>query len=155
MAKPNAGTTQGTPTILNRRARHDYEILNTYEAGIMLAGAEVKSVLRGKVNLAGAFCRFVDGELWLMELDIAPYEMATAFVPDRRRRRKLLMHRREIHLIRRRSEERGLALIPTKVYFKNRRVKVEIAIARGKRAHDKREAIAKKDALRESRRRDL
>ncbi len=149
MVKKGKPRPSGPPTILNRRARFDYEILETYEAGIVLVGAEVKSVLAGKVNLSGAHARIRDGELWLDEMDVAPYEKATSYVPDRQRSRKLLLHRREIAVLRRRSEERGLALIPTKVYFRNGRVKVEIAVARGKRQYDKRRTLAEKDTRRE------
>jgi SsrA-binding protein len=149
MSKSRGAHAGGPPTIVNRKARFDYEILESQEAGIALEGSEVKSILNGKVNLAGAFCRVIDGELWLLEMDIAPYEMASAYPPDRRRKRKLLMKKREINLIRRKSEEKGLSLLPTKVYFRNRRVKVEVSIARGKKKYDKRDAIAKRDERRE------
>ena len=141
----------GPPTISNRRARFDYEILDTYEAGIVLEGSEVKSVLAGKASLAGAFCRVDDEEVWVHEMDIAPYEQAGAYRPERDRRRKLLLHRREIVLLRRRAEEKGFSIIPLKMYFKNRRVKLEIAIARGKRQYDKREKINSDIARREAR----
>ena len=140
---------EGPPVIVNRRARYDYEILSSYEAGIMLEGSEVKSVLRGQVNLTGSFCHVDSGEMWLEELDIAPYDKSSTYTPERRRRRKLLLHKREIEQIRRRSEERGLTLIPTKVYFRNSRVKVEVSIARGKRQYDKRDKIDAKDARKE------
>lgn len=149
MVKKGKARASGPPTILNRRARFDYEILETYEAGIVLVGAEVKSVLAGKVNLSGAHAQVRGGEVWLEEMDVAPYEKATSYIPDRQRPRKLLLHRREIALLRRRSEERGLALIPTKVYFRNGRVKVEIAVARGKKHYDKRRSLADKDLRRE------
>ncbi|MCH8275203.1 MAG: SsrA-binding protein SmpB [Armatimonadetes bacterium] len=145
-----ASSKRGAPTIVNRRARHDYEILGSYEAGIVLEGSEVKSVLNGEVSLAGGFCRVMDGELWLMDVDIAPYEMSSPPRPDRRRTRKLLMHKREIELLRRRSEERGLTLIPTKVYYRGRRVKVEVSLARALRKYDKRRQIAEKEARREA-----
>lgn len=149
MAKSGKSKPEGPAVIANRRAQYDYEILSSYEAGIALVGSEVKSVYRGGANLTGAFCRVEDNEAWLFDMDIAPYESSSAFTPERRRKRKLLLHKREIELIRRRSEERGLALIPTKVYFKNGRVKVEISIARGKRQFDKREKITAKDTRRE------
>lgn len=135
-------------SIVNRKAKHDFEILDSYEAGIVLAGAEVKSVLQGKVNMTGAWCTVENGELYLNDLEIAPYEQARSFAPARRRRRKLLMHKREILLLRRRSEERGLALIPTKIYYRNGRVKVEVSVARGRKAYDKREKIKERDVRR-------
>jgi len=151
MAKASEMKHAGPPTISNRRARFDYEILDTYEAGIVLEGSEVKSVLAGKASLAGAFCRVDDEEVWVHEMDIAPYEQAGAYRPERDRRRKLLLHRREIVLLRRRAEEKGFSIIPLKMYFKNRRVKLEIAIARGKRQYDKREKINSDIARREAR----
>lgn len=135
-------------SIVNRRARHDYDILESHEAGIVLEGAEVKSILRGKVNMTGAWCSIEGGELFLNDLDIAPYEQAGAFAPDRRRRRKLLMHKREITLLRRRAEERGLTLIPTKIYYRNGRIKVEVSVARGRKKYDKREKIIERDLRR-------
>jgi len=151
MAKASEKKHAGPPTISNRRARFDYEILDTYEAGMVLEGSEVKSVLAGKASLAGAFCRVEDGEMWIYEMDIAPYEQAGAYRPERDRRRKLLLHRREIVLLRRRAEEKGFSIIPLKVYFSSRRVKVQIAVARGKRQYDKREKIATDIARREAR----
>lgn len=136
------------PVIQNRRARHDYEILNTYEGGIVLAGSEVKSIFAGKAHLQGAYCRIESGEVWLYDMEVAPYEKAGSYLPERKRKRKLLFHKREIELIRRRSEERGLSLIPTKVYFSNGKVKVEVALAKGRKTYDKREAIKKKDEKR-------
>ncbi|MDQ2986313.1 MAG: SsrA-binding protein SmpB [Armatimonadota bacterium] len=151
MAKAHAKKQAGPPTISNRRARYDYELLDTYEAGIVLEGSEVKSVLAGKASLAGAFCRVEDNELWVHEMDIAPYDKASVYQPTRDRRRKLLLHRREISLLRRRAEEKGFSIIPIRMYFKNRRVKVEIAIARGKRQYDKRDKIEADAARREAR----
>jgi SsrA-binding protein len=138
----------GPPVIVNRRARHDYEILSSYEAGIVLVGSEVKSVLQGQVNMTGAWCSVEDGELFVHDLDIAPYKQSSSFVPDRRRTRKLLMHKKEIELLRRRTEERGLTLVPTKIYYKNGRVKVEISIVRGRKKYDKRERIKERDLRR-------
>lgn len=145
-----AGVKEEGPKVLqNRRARFDYELLQTFEAGIALAGSEVKSIWRGKVNMTDAFCQVKDGELWLFNLDIEPYEHSSHFQPERRRDRKLLLHRKEIDLIQRRAQEKGLTIVPTKLYFKNGRVKVEVALARGKREYDRREQIAKDDARRE------
>ena len=141
-------------TITNRKARHDYEFLHTYEAGIALQGSEVKSVFAGRVSMTDAYCDIKGTELWIVNLDIEPYKnTALAFAPARRRERKLLMHRREITLIARRSQEKGLAIVPYKIYFKNGRAKVEIALARGKRQYDKRQAIKEKDERRELKKR--
>ncbi|HWP31298.1 MAG TPA: SsrA-binding protein SmpB [Fimbriimonadales bacterium] len=149
MPSPSDSKAKSLPVFINRRARHDYEILDSYEAGIALQGAEVKSILQGKLNFTGAYCRVVDGELWLENMDIAPYEQARAYAPPRQRPRKLLMHKQEIERLRRRIEEKGLTLIPTKVYFRNGKVKVEISLARGKKRHDKREKLIEKAARRE------
>lgn len=151
MAKQRDKKADGPPTILNRRARYDYELLDTYEAGLVLEGPEVKSILAGQASLAGAFCRVEDGEVWVYEMDVAPYDKAGTYRPERDRRRKLLLHKREISLLRRRAEEKGFSIIPTKLYFKNRRVKIEIAIARGKRQYDKRDKIEATIARREAR----
>lgn len=136
-------------TILNRKARYDYEILQTWEAGMVLVGSEVKSLYLGRANLTDGFCQAREGELWLMGLDIEPYDKAVHFSHERRRDRKLLMHRKEIELLARRAEAKGLAIIPLKIYFKNGKAKVEIALARGKRQYDKREKIAAKETRRE------
>ncbi|MEM4407675.1 MAG: SsrA-binding protein SmpB [Candidatus Caldarchaeum sp.] len=135
----------------NRKARHEYDLLERYEAGIALQGSEVKSVLTGKLSLSGAYCRVVNGEAWVFDLDIAPYEKASTFVPERRRPRKLLLHKREIEQLRRKAEIKGLTIVPTKVYYKNKRVKVEIAIARGRKKSDKREKILEREERRQAR----
>ena len=150
--KDAAKQTPGPRTIVNRRARYDYEFLSTFEAGVALAGSEVKSVFLGRVNMTDAYCQVRQGEIWLSNLDIEPYSHASHFQPDRRRERKLLMHRKEIDLLERKSLEKGLALIPSAIYFKNGKVKVEVALARGKRKYDKREQIAKDEQRRESER---
>lgn len=139
------------PVIRNKRSGYDYELSGFQEAGIVLVGSEVKSILKGKANFSGAFCRIKNGEIWLEDMDIAPYEMASAFTPERKRPRKLLMHKREIELIRRKSEEKGLTIIPTKIYFKNGKVKVEIAIAKKKKRFDKREKLIERHSEREKR----
>jgi SsrA-binding protein len=139
----------GPATIANRRARFDYEVLDTYEAGIALVGSEVKSLFLGRANLTDAFCQVLRGEMWLIGMDIEPYSHASHFLPDRRRDRKLLLHRKEIDLIERKSQEKGFALIPLKVYFKNGRVKVEIGLCRGKKQYDKRTQIAERETRRE------
>ncbi|MBX3119269.1 MAG: SsrA-binding protein SmpB [Fimbriimonadaceae bacterium] len=146
-------TSESGPRVLeNRKARYDYEFLETLEAGIALAGSEVKSVWKGKVNMTDAYCRIKSGELWLMNLDIEPYEHSSHFQPERRRDRKLLAHRKEIDTLERKTNEKGLSLIPSKIYFKNGRVKIEIALARGKKQYDKRQSIAKKEQTREEQR---
>jgi SsrA-binding protein len=151
MVKAANKKSSGPPTVNNRRARFDYELLDKYEAGLVLEGSEVKSVLAGKASLAGAYCRVEDGEVWVYDLDIAPYEKATAYQPPRDRKRKLLLHKREISLLRRRADEKGLSIIPVRMYFKQRRVKLEIAIARGKKLYDKRDKIEADAARREAR----
>lgn len=138
--------------MVNRRARYDYEFLSTYEAGIALAGTEVKSVFHGRVNMTDAYAEVRGGEMWLVNLDIEPYTHATHFQHERRRDRKLLLHRKEIDTIQRRSQEKGLTIVPSAMYFKNGRVKVEIALARGKRQYDKRQQIAKDDVRKEAER---
>lgn len=141
------------PKVLqNRRARFDYELLQSFECGIALAGSEVKSIWRGKVNMTDSFCQVKERELWLINLDIEPYENATQFQPERRRDRKLLAHRKEIDLIERRSKEKGLTIVPTKIYFSKGKVKVEIALARGKRQYDRRDQILRDETRREAER---
>lgn len=154
MAKKNADKKQdqGPATIKNRKAGFDYEFLQTFEAGIVLIGSEVKSIYQGRANLTDAYCQIKDGEIWLINSDVEPYTHSTYFQPERRRDRKLLMHRKEIALIDRRSSEKGLTIIPTKMYFSHGKVKVQIALARGKRSYDKREALAKKETRREAER---
>ena len=131
----------------NRRARHDYEILETFEAGIVLKGSEVKALRSGKIDFTGSFARFEGGELWLENLYIAPYEKATYDAPDPRRSRKLLMHRREINKLAATTAQKGLTLVPLKIYFNNRgQAKVLLGLARGRRdyqkkAEDKRKAV--------------
>jgi len=139
------------PTINNRRARYDYLILQTYEAGIMLAGAEVKSIRDGKANLADAYGRVQNHEVWLHGMHISPYEYSRGDL-DPIRPRKLLLHHREIDDIERATAEKGVTIVPLRLYFKDGRVKVEIGTARGKRAYDKRHAIAERDAKREAQR---
>jgi len=142
---------EGPRSILNRRARFDYHIEDSIEAGIALSGSEVKSIFLGRANLTDAYCRVIHGELFLLNMDIDPYEKAAvAFLPERRRDRKLLMHRKQIDTLDRKSMEKGFTLIPLKVYFNARgRVKVEVGLGKGKAQYDKRDKIAKDDARRE------
>jgi len=150
MAKQGGKKSGEAPrSIQNRRARFDYNILESHEAGVVLVGSEVKSLYLGKAHLTDAYCRVINGELFLMNADIEPYDKATVFQHERRRDRKLLMHRKEIVNIDRKSMEKGLALIPLAMYFKNGRVKVEVGIGRGKALYDKRDKLAKEDTRRE------
>ncbi|MDP9387836.1 MAG: SsrA-binding protein SmpB [Actinomycetota bacterium] len=138
------------PVAQNRKARHDYEVLETFECGIALRGSEVKSLRDGKVQLREAYARVDDGEVWLHGVHVSPYAMATGFgAHDPERPRKLLLHRREIDELRARTHQDGLALVPLSVYFKDGRAKVELGLARGRKTYDKRHAIAARDAARE------
>ena len=133
----------------NRRARHDYTIEDTYEAGIALTGTEVKSLRLGRASLADGFALVVDGEVWLHNVHIPEYIAGTWTNHTPRRTRKLLLHRGEIDRLNRKLTEGGQTLIPLSLYFKDGKVKVELALARGKRTYDKRQDLAKKDAARE------
>ncbi|UCE87092.1 MAG: SsrA-binding protein SmpB [Deltaproteobacteria bacterium] len=136
----------------NRRGRFDYEILDTVEAGIALLGPEVKSLRAGKASLSDAYAVVRRGEVYLVNAHISPYEQAGRENPDPRRDRKLLLHRAEIARLHGKVAERGLTLVPLSLYFKDGRVKVELALARGKRRYDKREAIRRREEDRELRR---
>jgi len=133
----------------NRRARHEYEILDTVEAGIVLLGPEVKSLRQGKVSLADAYATVRRGELWLLNVHVSPYEQAGRENPNPRRERKLLAHRAEISKLAGQVAERGLTLVPLSLYFQDGRAKVELGLARGKRRYDKRQAIRKREEDRE------
>ena len=133
----------------NRRARHEYQLLERVEAGVVLTGTEVKSLRDGRATLAQAYADVRDGELWLVGLHISPYEQGASGAHDPDRPRKLLAHRREIDSLYGMVREKGLTLVPTRLYFKNGRVKVEIAVARGKDVRDKRRDIAKREADRQ------
>ena len=137
----------------NRRGRFDYEIVDTFEAGIVLVGPEVKSLRDGRANLGDAFASMHHGELWLEKLHISAYEPATRANPtDPQRRRKLLLHRYEIDRLDGRVSEKGLTLIPLTIYFFRGKAKVELALARGKQRHDKRHAIRDREGDREAQR---
>ena len=137
----------------NRRARHDYDILDTYEAGLVLVGSEVKSLREGKAQLRDSYARVVDGEVWLFSMHIPPYAFASGFgATDPDRRRKLLLHRREIDELTRRTTLESLTLVPLSVYFTDGRAKVNLALARGRKRYDKRHALAARDADLEARR---
>ncbi len=133
----------------NRKARHEYFIEETYEAGIVLQGSEVKSVRAARANLKDSYARVVNGELMLYNMHISPYDFASSFNHDPLRTRKLLMHRREINKLAGYVQEKGYALIPLNTYLKKGKVKIELALARGKKKYDKRHDIAEKDAKRE------
>ncbi len=132
----------------NRKARHDYHILDTLEAGIALQGTEVKSLRLGKVNIRDSFARVKDGEVFLHGMHISPYEHGNRFNHDPLRIRKLLLHKREIQRLIGKTKEQGLTLIPLRLYFKRGRAKVELAVAQGKKLYDKRETLARKDEAR-------
>lgn len=133
----------------NRKARHDYFILETWEAGIVLTGTEIKSARSGKVNLKEGFARFQDGEIWLFQVHISPYESGTYYNHEPARPRKLLLHGAEIRRLIGKIKEKGLTLIPLSMYIKDgKRAKVELALVKGKTKHDKRESMAERDAKR-------
>ncbi len=141
----------GEQTIaLNRRARHEYSISETFEAGIVLTGTEIKSVRAGKVSLADAYARIERGEAWLIGAHIAPFEAASRFNHEPKRTRKLLLHRSEIDELLGRTKAKGLTIVPLRLYISERGVaKVELGLARGKQLHDKRRDIAERDARRD------
>lgn len=135
----------------NRRARHDYDILETLECGIVLRGSEVKSLREGKAQLADAYARVDDGELWMFGVHIPPWQFASgwgAHEPDRKR--KLLLHRKEIDELMGKSQQQSLTMVPLSLYFRDGRAKVQLALAKGRRLHDKRQAILTRDAEREA-----
>jgi SsrA-binding protein len=133
----------------NKKALHDYHIVDTYEAGIVLAGPEVKSIRAGKVSLNEAFARVDGNEAWLYGLHISPYDPASRWNVDPTRERKLLLHRREIRRLIGATQQEGFTLVPLELYLKDGRVKVGIALARGKKNYDKRDDMKKRDAERE------
>lgn len=133
----------------NKKAYHDYFILETYEAGIELFGTEVKSIRKGKINLKDAWCSIENGELFVNGMHISPYEQGNIFNKDPLRVRRLLMHKREIMRLFGTTKQQGLTLIPLSVYFLNGRAKLEIGLCKGKKNYDKRQDIAKKDAKRD------
>ena len=140
----------GTKVIaVNRKARHDYFVEDTFECGIALAGTEVKSLRAGTVNLKDSYCIIKDGELFVISMHISPYEKGNIFNRDPLRVRRLLMHKREIRKLFALVKQDGYALVPLSVYFKDSRVKLEIGLCKGKKNYDKREATAKRDASRE------
>lgn len=137
---------------VNRKARHEYSILQTYEAGIVLLGTEVKSLRQGKANLVDSYANLVNGEVWLIGAHISVYEQGNINNHEPTRNRKLLLNRSEIRKLIGKVKEKGLTLIPLRLYFRNGKVKVELALAKGKKVYDKREAIAERDRRREGER---
>jgi len=133
----------------NKKAYHEYYIEDTFEAGIMLTGTEVKSIRAGKVNLKESFCRIKDGEIFINNMNISPYEFGNRENHDPTRIRKLLLHHAEIDKLIRLTEQKGMTMVPTKIYFKQNYVKLEIGIGRGKNLHDKRQSLKSKEADRE------
>ena len=137
----------------NKKAYHDYFVDEKFEAGIELFGTEVKSIRAGSVNLKDCYCDVKDGELWVVGMHISPYEHGNIFNRDPLRKRRLLMHKREIIRLAGQVAQKGMSLIPLSLYFKDSRVKVELGLCRGKKLYDKRDSIAKHDADREIERR--
>ncbi|KPV49508.1 SsrA-binding protein [Kouleothrix aurantiaca] len=134
----------------NRKARHDYFIDESYEAGIALTGSEIKSIRAGRINLRGSYARVVNGEVWLYDVHISPYDQSGKFFNhEPTRPRKLLLHRREISRILGQVERQGFTLVPLRLYFKGRNAKIDLGLARGKKLYDKRDDIAARDAKRD------
>ena len=136
----------------NKKARHDFHIEDTFEAGLVLTGTEVKSLRAGRASLVDGFGEIERGEAWLLHVHIPEYTQGTWTNHEARRRRKMLLHKTEIERIERRTTEKGLTIVPLSLYFKDGRAKVEIALAKGKKTYDKRHAIAERDATREAER---
>jgi SsrA-binding protein len=129
----------------NRKAMHDYTIEDAYEAGVVLTGTEIKSVRAGRVNLRDGYVQIKEGEAWLLNVHISPYDFGNRENHEPKRERKLLLHRQEIRRLQSKVNERGWTIVPLRVYLKEGRAKVEIALARGKRLYDKRDAVAERD----------
>lgn len=141
---------QNTKTIAqNKKARHNYFVEETYEAGISLSGTEVKAIRQGRVNLADSYCYFDDGSLFVKSMHISPYEKGNIFNKDPMRDRRLLLHKKEIMRLFGKTQQDGYALIPVSLYFKGSHVKVAVGLCKGKKLYDKRAVIAKRDAVRE------
>ncbi len=132
----------------NKKAYHDYFVLETYEAGIALYGTEIKSIRKGRVNLKDSFCSVDNGEMFAIGMHISPYEQGNIFNRDPMRKKKLLLHKKEIMKLFGQSQQQGLSIVPLQLYIKNGRAKLEIGLCKGKKLHDKREVAAKRDAER-------
>jgi SsrA-binding protein len=148
---PTANDEERNITV-NRKARHEYTIVQTYEAGIVLKGTEVKSLRLGKVNLVDSYASLNNGEVWLFSANISAYEQGNINNHEPTRTRKLLLNKNEIRKLIGKVKEKGLTLVPLRLYFKNGKVKVELALAKGKKTYDKRESIAKRDLQRDKER---
>ena len=151
MSKPAAAAEKGADRLIvsNRKARYEYHVLDTWETGIVLQGTEVKALREGKANLQDAFARVDNGEVWLFNVHISPYEQGNRFNHDPLRPRKLLLHRNEIRRMIGSVQEKGLTLVPLDLHFSGGRAKVNLALVRGKQLHDKRETIKERDQQRE------
>lgn len=147
MAKENKALTK--PLAQNRKARHDYEIIDTYEAGMVLKGTEIKSIRRGKMNIQDGFISIYGGQAWLKNVHISPYDHGNLFNHDPLRERKLLLHKKQINDLQQAIKERGMTLVPLKVYLVRGRAKILIGLARGKNLYDKRHALKEKQANRD------
>jgi len=134
---------------LNRRARHDFTIDETFEAGLVLTGTEIKSVRAGKANISNAYARIERGEAWLIGADIAPFEQGNRYNHEPKRNRKLLLHRREIDELLGRAQQKGQTIVPLRLYLSRGKAKIELGLARGKQQHDRRQDIAERDARRD------
>lgn len=152
MKNTNEQLSEERIAISNRKARHDYEVMDTYETGVVLVGSEVKSLRQGRAHLQDSYGIVKNGEVWLLNMHISPYEMANRFNHDPLRTRKLLLHKSEIKKLIGKTTEKGLTLIPLKVYFSKGVAKVQLALCKGKRDYDRREDIKKRDTDREVRR---
>ncbi|HSJ58637.1 MAG TPA: SsrA-binding protein SmpB [Anaerolineae bacterium] len=133
----------------NRKARHEYEFHDTFEAGLVLKGSEIKSIRAGRVSLQQGYVSFERGEAWLVDVHIAPYDQAGRENHEPRRRRKLLLNRREIDRLAGQAQQKGYTVVPTQLYLKDGKAKIEIALARGKKMYDKRQSIAERDSKRQ------
>jgi SsrA-binding protein len=150
MAKAKKENTRQPPSTLNKKAIHNFELLDRFEAGIALTGSEVKSLRAAQADLDGSYARIESDECWLVGAKIAQYEQAGIYNHDPDRKRKLLLHKAEVHRIKSKLEQRGFTLVPLKVYFNQRGLaKVELALARGKRQYDKRDSIMRRQQQRE------
>lgn len=149
MPKVSADKSRNRDIAVNRRARFEYQIEETFEAGIVLTGSEVKALREGKANLKDSYGRMEGDEIFLWNAHISPYGPASQFGHEPTRTRKLLLHREEISRLQGKVQERGLTLVPLRLYFKNGRAKIELALARGKKHHDKRESIKEREVKRE------
>jgi len=150
-AREAAGRSGDRTVASNRRARHDFDILETFECGIVLQGSEVKSLREGKAQLSDSYARVSDGELWLFGVHIPPWQFATGFgAHDPDRRRKLLVHRKQIDELMGRTQQQALTLVPLSLYFHDGKAKVQLALAKGRKLHDKRQAILSREADREA-----